>query len=372
MSTITPIAYNNTGIPISGTSQLGDLSIGDTSQDYGAFPDGYRFWATPDEDLYYVVAYPVPAGNHPNPLSIPCYVGFFKTPTKTDSDFLNLANYIAIQNGTPQNFTSGNDAKVWLNNNGYWTSYTPAPTNTPTNTPSVTPSVTTTQTPTPTPTQTPTPSTTPSIVDNGLIIQLDADNISSYPGTGTSVFNLESGSYTHTLTNAPYTILNGVKCFDCNGLNTTINVPNNTGPTLPTTGYTYITWARIKTSSSTYRTLFRTLPDDHPILVEINTDNLGFWDNATSSFTDSGYDVTSIEDVWVQYAVVGDDSSSIFYINGTQVGTVARGAGGNTHWAWGSIVGQPFGYVANMYYYNRKLLLSEITQNYNFLASRFI
>ncbi len=330
------------------------------------------------------------------------------TPTQTPSQTVSVT---PTQTNTPSqtqtNTPSGTETPTSTPTNTPTNTVTETPTNTPTptTTPSVTPTLTPdgnfllqedfsliqqenlfgillipspsqtpTQTITPTPTQTPTttPSPTPNIITSGLLIQLDANNTSSYPGTGTSVFNLQSGSYTHTLTNAPYTVLNGIKCFDCNGLNTTINVPNNTGPLLPTTGYTYITWARIKTSSSTYRTLFRTLPDDHPILVNIGTDDLGFWNNGTSSFTDSGYDVTPIEDVWVQYAVVGDSSSSIFYINGTQVGTVALGAGGNTHWAWGSIVGQPFGYVANMYYYNRKLSLGEITQQYNFLASEFV
>ena len=123
MASITPIAYNNSGIPIFGTTQLGDLAIGSTSQDYGAFPSGYRFWSTPDEDLHYVVAYAVPAGNHPNPLSLPCYVGFFKTPTKTENDFIDLAEYISIQDNDPQTFTGGTQAKTWLNNNNYWTSY---------------------------------------------------------------------------------------------------------------------------------------------------------------------------------------------------------------------------------------------------------
>jgi hypothetical protein len=145
-----------------------------------------------------------------------------------------------------------------------------------------------------------------------------------------------------------------------------------TGPTLPTSGYTYVTWARIKTSSTGYRTLFRTAPNDHPILVEINTDNLGFYDNDTASFKDSGYDVTPIEDVWAQYSVVGDNSSSTFYINGAQVGSsVAFGAGGNAHDYWGGVSGQAFGYLANLYLYNRKLSLTEITQNYNVLKSRF-
>jgi hypothetical protein len=98
---------------------------------------------------------------------------------------------------------------------------------------------------------------------------------------------------------------------------------------------------------------------------------LGYYDVA---FQDSGYNVTPDEDVWVQYAVVGDNTSSIFYINGTQVGTVAYGAGGDTHLEWGNngTAIQPFGYLANLYFYNRKLSFSEINQMYNFLSPIFI
>ena len=245
---------------------------------------------------------------------------------------------------------------------------TNSPTNTITTTPTNTPSVTNTATPTNTPTVTP----TSNITTNGLIINLDAYSSVSYPGSGSTVYNLQSGSYNHTFANATYTVLNTIKCFDCNGGTAGI-VVSGTGPTLPTTGYTYISWARVMSSQANYRTLFRTSPDDHPILVQVGTDNLGFWDNNGGAFIDSGYDVTSIVNTWVQYAVVGDSSSSTFYINGAQVGsTVAYGAGGNNHNYWGGLGGQPFGYVANMYYYNRKLSLAEITQNYNFLAPRFI
>jgi hypothetical protein len=210
---------------------------------------------------------------------------------------------------------------------------------------------------------------TPNLVTSGLIMQLDANETDSYPGSGTTVFNLQSGSYNHTLTGATYTVLDGIKCFDCT-TGTKRVVVDGTGPTLPTSGYTYITWARIISSSANWRSLLRT-NNSVPLLVEVATDNLGYYD---SVFRDSGYDVTPDEDVWVQYAVVGDDTSSIFYINGTQVGTVAYGAGGDTHLEWGNNVtaGQPFGYIANLYFYNRKLTLGEITQQYNYLAPRFV
>jgi hypothetical protein len=71
---------------------------------------------------------------------------------------------------------------------------------------------------------------------------------------------------------------------------------------------------------------------------------------------------------------VGDNTSSIFYINGAQVGTVAYGAGGDTHVMWGNnlLAGQPFGYLANLYFYNRKLNFSEINQMYDFLSPNFV
>jgi hypothetical protein len=212
---------------------------------------------------------------------------------------------------------------------------------------------------------------TSSLVANGLIIQLDANSSISYPGSGTTVYNLQSASYDHTFSGVTFTTLNNVKCFDANGNTALISVAQGAGPTLPITGYTYVTWARIKTSSATYRTLFRSYPNDHPILVNTGTDDLGFWDNNGGNFIDSGYNVTPVEDVWVQYSVVGDSSSSIFYINDSQVGSVAYGAGGNTHWAWGGLGGQPFGYVANLFLYNRKLSITEIAQNFNFLKQRF-
>lgn len=205
-------------------------------------------------------------------------------------------------------------------------------------------------------------------VTSGLVIQLDANNSASYPGTGTAIYDITSG-YTHTLTDgAVFTTLNGVKTFDCTSGSRRILC---NGPTLPTTGFTYIIWARIIPSSAAWRTLLRSSPNDHQILVQVNTDNLGFFDNDGGGFIDSTYDITSIKDVWAQYAVVADNASTIFYINGTQVGTAAYGAGGNTHYSLGGWPNQPFGYVANLFYYNRKLSLAEIIQHYNFLAPRF-
>jgi hypothetical protein len=258
-------------------------------------------------------------------------------------------------------------------------SSTPTPTQTPTQTPTssqtptTTPTSSITNTPTQTPTNTPSVTTTSAPVTLGLVIELDAYDSSSYPGSGTTVSNLQSpGTYDHTLTGSSFTTLNGIKCFDCSS-GTKRVVVNGTGPLLPTTGYTYITWARLKNDTSGFRTLLYTnSPKYTPITIPDGSNTLAYWDTALRS---SGYDASSSVEVWVQFAVVGDSSSQTFYINGSQVGsTISFGAGGTTHWGWGNndIVPQSFGHVANLYFYNRKLSLAEITQQYDFLSPRFV
>lgn len=211
-----------------------------------------------------------------------------------------------------------------------------------------------------------------SIITNNLTIWLDANNTSSYPGTGTTVTDLSGNGYTNTLTGATYTMLNGVKCFDCT-TGTNRVVVNGIGPTLPTTGYTYITWARLEAGDpSSFRTLLYTnSPKYTPITIPNNSNTLGYWDTA---FRSSGYDLASSVGIWVQYAVVGDNSSQTFYINGSQAGnSIAYGAGGTTHWGWGAndLAGQPWGYVANMFFYQTKLTQQQIQQNYYNQLSKF-
>lgn len=203
-----------------------------------------------------------------------------------------------------------------------------------------------------------------SILTSNLLVWLDANNATSYPGSGTTVTDLSGNGYTHTLSSAGiYTVLNGIKCFDCS--TTGVVTVNGTGPTLPASGFTYMGWGRLLNSTAGWRTLWRTLPDDHPILIEIGTNRLGMYDNGGAQFQYSGYTVTGLADTWVHWATTGTSTTQSFYINGQLVGTTAYGTGGNRHNEWGSTSGgQPFGYVANMFLYNTILTAEQIQQNY--------
>ena len=209
------------------------------------------------------------------------------------------------------------------------------------------------------------------IYTGSMSIWIDANDPASF--SGGLVTDLSGNGYTHSLASGVTSSTSfGIKYFNCSKSRNNYIRVNGTGPTLSTSGYTYVSWAKITSDSSTYRTLFRSDPDDHSILVQIGTDNLGFYDNAIpGNFYDSGYDVSPIKNKWVQYSVVGDSSSSLFYINDIQVGSVSYGAGGNKHDYFGGIDGQPFGYVGNMMLYNKKLTQDQIKQNYDALKHVF-
>ena len=202
-----------------------------------------------------------------------------------------------------------------------------------------------------------------------MSIWIDANDPASYI-SGTSVSDLSGNNYTHSLTSgATLSTVYGFKSFDCTTGTKRIEV-NGTGPTLSTSGYTYVVWARAISDNSLFRTLLYTKSDRYtPITIPSGTNTLGYWD---TEFRSSEYDLTSSVEVWTQYAVVGDNSSQTFYINDSQVGNpISYGAGGTLHDGLGNNLGtsQSFGHVGNMMLYNKKLTLDEIKQNYDALKN---
>jgi hypothetical protein len=121
MATTRPFAYN-TGSTIDGTTQIGNIAIGVSNQDYSQDPGGVKWWMGPDEELGYVIANEVPAGNHPTQVEVDAYLNFWRSTSLTDQSFVDLLNSIPITNGLSL-FTNVTDALSWLNTNGYFTSY---------------------------------------------------------------------------------------------------------------------------------------------------------------------------------------------------------------------------------------------------------
>jgi hypothetical protein len=115
MATARPFAYNP-GSLIPGTEQVGDLSIGAPTS---GFTNNPQYWNGPDEELGYVIAQSVSGNTQPTEIpGVFASLGFFRSTDLTEGSFITLSETIA-----GQSFASGADAKTWLNDNGYWTSY---------------------------------------------------------------------------------------------------------------------------------------------------------------------------------------------------------------------------------------------------------
>jgi hypothetical protein len=230
---------------------------------------------------------------------------------------------------------------------------------------------------------------TTSIVSSGLILNLDASNASSYPGTGTVWSDLSGAGNNFNIVATAYNPT-GVKYMDFKGsygcAKNASNISLNAA-----TGVTYVMWTRILNSTSTWRTLTRAYSDsnDHQVIIVAGGNNLGMYDGATS-FIGTGYSVTSIPNFTTGWYCLywrwqnlspyyefsyndtpGTIRGSITSPNGAyQSGFGALGAYHNEN-TTPSSASQFWGDIAHFMCYNRRLTDAELTQNYNVTKARF-
>lgn len=124
MATSRPFCYNpSPNPPISGTEQVGSIAAGISTGFY--IDPSFEWWNGPDEDPGYVIAYIDPTGDHPNAperilmTNYICHLGFARTSTKSEAEFVQLATSLTGNN----TLTSGLQAKTTLISLGMWSSY---------------------------------------------------------------------------------------------------------------------------------------------------------------------------------------------------------------------------------------------------------
>lgn len=119
MSTSRAFAYNSSEVIPTGATQFGNLAIQSAGWTSGC--GGLKWYNGPDEDLGYVIGYvwqyPKTAASGTEIIS-GTSVGFRRTATFSESTFLST-----VFNLTSQSFQTASNAKTYLNNNGYWTSF---------------------------------------------------------------------------------------------------------------------------------------------------------------------------------------------------------------------------------------------------------
>jgi hypothetical protein len=223
----------------------------------------------------------------------------------------------------------------------------------------------------------------PQIATNGLILNLDASNSSSYIGSGTTWTDLSSTGNNGTLTNGvAYSSSNGgIMTFD--GVNDYVEMGGNSVFNL--TNITISTWVKLDTTTGNNFILSRyyntTTDNGWSIYYNPTTQKLRF-DGRESSVAYIGNESNNNYSVntWYNVVCVKSNLTWSIYVNGTLdmsqnigVGNIAFSI--NNMQVGGSLLSYASNYgknsIGSVNIYNRALNSTEITQNFNATKSRF-
>ena len=339
MATSRPFAYN-TGSTITGTTQIGSLAVGTPSSGFTGNP---KWWNGPDEDLGYVICRPNTNGNQPNPDNVPAYIRFSRSKLKTDQSFIDLVNSVF-----KQTFTTTSECTSYLTTNGYWTSYV-------------------------------------SLVTSGLILNYDISNSSSYPGSGTTITDLQANSNATTFNSPTYTSSGGAYLtFD--GINeyftTNTALGSKLNPVNSSTIISIFVWVYPMDNGVIVQEIGQTTPNTnwHDSQIEMVSGTLRFsvWSN-NPGFASS---ISTPLNNWYYIGFTYDGTNLRGYVNGSLAvtsGTISRSTPGsnlyyaiahadNTNLGDGTFSNRRFG---GMQVYNTALSTNDVLNNYNATKSRF-
>jgi len=220
----------------------------------------------------------------------------------------------------------------------------------------------------------------PEITTNGLVMCLDAANSKSYPGTGTSVYDLITPTIVGETVASPTFNSNGF--FSFNGSTQAIIFPENS--LLNTQSQTVEVWCN-PTNITHNGFLFEKGNVNTQYNLFILGGNQGiYWrHNLNGSFSDLVFIGTGIviPNAWNHIVGTFVSGNRRTYVNGilrasdSATGTVATNTNGSSIGVYGGYNGvRDFWYngsISNVKVYNRALSETEIQQNFNALRGRY-
>lgn len=219
----------------------------------------------------------------------------------------------------------------------------------------------------------------PRIPTDGLILAWDAANPKSYPGSGTTIYDLSGAGNHGTLYNGVGFDTEAGGCLVFDGVNDYV-YSNSSAPNLSTTDCTVIGAAR-------YVSVNTGVSHGGGRIINAQTNNwlIGHWDRSASKYyavgwvTDSDGTEGMPDTSWHFYATLNKYSADqwTFYNNNVidSAGTSNAGSQGPSGFTIGKYGTASSEYSNSKFSlllaYNRILSTEELTQAYNALRSRF-
>lgn len=224
------------------------------------------------------------------------------------------------------------------------------------------------------------------IVRDGLVLQLDAANIKSYPGSGATWYDLSGNAYNGTIFEATYDSANGAFVFD--GVNDVVNLGNID---IVTSAYSIEVWFKGNTTQvGTYNSLIsKDLPGNlgtFSITSDENNNYVRFGYNGTAGQKEVNaagtIGATDIKaNTWVCYCGTWDGSNVLSLYRNAQLIKTTTGANGTiiTGNSSNLLIGDRTaadgyfgGSIASVKVYNSKTLTeSEVKQNFAAQRGRY-
>ena len=226
------------------------------------------------------------------------------------------------------------------------------------------------------------------IIQDGLVFMADANNLVSYPKSGTAAYNL-TGSGTGTLTNGPTFNQGNGGYWEFDGTNDYINFGNIVN--LGTSDFTLSVWVYIPSgTASTFRAILNkkgASAANAGYGIYYNTGMQKFlWstaDGTTASEKFTSNTFADIENTWAHVVMVrqsGATNNGHYYVNGVYQSLASAGAVLNVDSSTNlslAIAGNTYasycfqGNIANAKIYNRALSATEVQQNYEATKDKF-
>jgi len=208
------------------------------------------------------------------------------------------------------------------------------------------------------------------IINNGLVLSLDAADKNSYPGSGTVWRDLTANNYSGSLTNTPtFNSANGGS-FAFNGTNQYISTTYVMPAQNTTTVFSWNCW--VNPIRNNDRDIFMGNRNTIVNFIKLTSNNFEY--RQDGNLIAFGGAMTL--NIWQNICVVKNLTNFFYYKNGTEIATGIESAA--------SLVANPFfiggdntatefasGSVALARIYDRVLSADEIAQNYNAQKSRF-
>jgi hypothetical protein len=224
----------------------------------------------------------------------------------------------------------------------------------------------------------------PRIITDGLVLCLDAANIKSYPGSGTTWTDLSGSGNNGTLRNSPTFSSENLGKLTFNGTNQDVDCGNDSSINFGTGNFTVSMWFRRYANTTTNLRLlskaaggdtanaanagFAFFGSDTGISFTINPTGARVFVTAASYLPNEWVNVVGLIERGVSVRAYKNSTltQAISAPSGSVTGTTSlflgSNSGANVFWE---------GEISNVALYNRALSDSEILQNFNALRGRF-